>query len=65
MHCALYVFYEANKDNYYYNILQSCDNTSGGGYKRVDIFLKFSAMHFIYYINGSIVTKVDLTYLGY
>ena len=26
---------------------------------------KFGAMHFIYYINRSIATKVDLTYLGY
>ena len=25
----------------------------------------FSAMHFIYYINSSISTKIDLTYLGY
>ena len=25
----------------------------------------FGAMHFIYYINRSIATKVDLTYLGY
>ena len=25
----------------------------------------FSAMHFIYYINRSIATKVDSTYLGY
>ena len=28
-------------------------------------FLKFGAMHFIYYINRSIATKVDLTYLGF
>ena len=28
-------------------------------------FLKFGAMHFIYYINRSIATKVDSTYLGY
>ena len=27
--------------------------------------LKFGAMHFIYYINRSIATKVDSTYLGY
>ena len=27
--------------------------------------LKFGAMHFIYYINRSIVTKVDSTYLDY
>ena len=26
---------------------------------------KFVAMHFIYYINRSIATKVDSTYLGY
>ena len=26
---------------------------------------KFGAMHFIYYINRSIATKVDSTYLGY
>ena len=25
----------------------------------------FGAMHFIYYINRSIATKVDSTYLGY
>ena len=25
----------------------------------------FGAMHFIYYINKSIATKVDSTYLGY
>ena len=28
-------------------------------------FKKFGAMHFIYYINRSIATKVDSTYLGY
>ena len=27
--------------------------------------IKFGAMHFIYYINRSITTKVDSTYLGY
>ena len=29
------------------------------------LFLNFGAMHFIYYINRSITTKVDSTYLGY
>ena len=29
------------------------------------IYVKFGAMHFIYYINRSIATKVDSTYLGY
>ena len=28
-------------------------------------FLKFGAMHFTYYINRLIATKVDSTYLGY
>ena len=28
-------------------------------------FKKFGAMHFIYYINRSITTKVDSTYMGY
>ena len=31
----------------------------------ISIVLKFGAMHFIYYINRSIATKVDSTYLGY
>ena len=30
-----------------------------------NIFKKFGAMHFIYYIKRSIATKVDSTYLGY
>ena len=28
------------------------------------VFIMFGAMHFIYYINRSIATKVDSTYLG-
>ena len=31
----------------------------------LDILQMFGAMHFIYYINRSIATKVDSTYLGY
>ena len=32
----------------------------------MDLIIKmFGAMHFIYYINRSIATKVDSTYLGY
>ena len=36
-------------------------------YKRCTFDFKkmFGAMHFIYYINRSIPTKVDSTYLGY
>ena len=30
-----------------------------------NVFLKFGAMHFIYYINRSMATKVDSAYLGY
>ena len=29
------------------------------------LFKMFGTMHFIFYVNGSITTKVDSTYLGY
>ena len=32
---------------------------------RYECFVKFAAMHFIYYINRLIATEVDSTYLGY
>ena len=56
MHCELDHIYDISNVNEAYAFFKD---------KFVSIFKKFGAMHFIYYINRSIATKVDSTYLGY